>query len=76
MVENDFSEKVIYAYIEKGSEVSVNEEEDTLEIHFNEPGESEDITVQMIEFNQGSDIEMLRFYINGDETSLKSVIYE
>ncbi|WP_256440477.1 hypothetical protein [Jeotgalicoccus sp. WY2] len=26
MVENDFSEKVIYAYIEKGSEVSVNEE--------------------------------------------------
>lgn len=76
MVENDFSEKVIYAYIEKGSEVSVNEEKNTLEIHFNEPGESEDITLQMIEFNQGSDIEMLRFYINGNETSLKSVIYE
>ncbi|WP_026859856.1 hypothetical protein [Jeotgalicoccus psychrophilus] len=76
MVDNDLSENVIYAYIEKDSEVTVNENEDTLEIHFDEPGESEDIAVQMIEFSQGSEIEKFKFYINGVETQLKSLIYE
>lgn len=76
MVENDVSENVIYANIEKDSEVTVNEKEDTLEIHFEEPGESEDVTMQMIEFSQGPEIEKFKFYINGVEKQLKTLIYD
>lgn len=76
MVENDASESIIYAYIEKGSEVTVNEEENVLEVHFDEPSDSEDITLQTIEFNQNPEINTLKFYINGVETSLKSIIHE
>lgn len=76
MVENDSSESIIYAYIEKDSEVSLNEEDDTLEIHFDEPGESEDIALQTIEFKKDSKIDTLTFYINGVGTPLKSVIHE
>lgn len=74
MVENDSSESVIYTYIEKGSEVTVNKEKNVLEVYFDEPGESEDTSVQTIELNQDSEIDTLKFYINGVETSLKSVI--
>lgn len=76
MVESDKSENVIYANIEKDSEVTVNVKEDTLEIYFEEPGESEDVTVQIIEFTQGPEVEKLKFYINGVEKQLKTLIYE
>lgn len=45
-----------------------------LNIHFVEPDESKDITVQMIEFKPMSKIEILRFYINGNEASLKAML--
>lgn len=76
MVDSDSSENVIYAYIEKDSEVTVNEEGNVLNIHFYEPGESEDIAVQTIELNQSPAIDTLNFYINDDEAPLESIIYE
>ncbi|KKK35417.1 hypothetical protein WN59_00865 [Salinicoccus sediminis] len=76
LIQTESREQFIYAYVENGSEITVNEEDDTLKINFQEPNDGGDTILQMFELQTGDGIESLGFYINETEISVKEVIYE
>gem|GEM_PF-5294673 len=76
LIQTETREQFIYAYVENGSEVTVNEEDDTLKINFQEPNDGGDTILQMFELQMGDGIESLGFYINETDISVKEVIYE
>ncbi len=76
LIQNEAGERNIYAYIEKGSEIDVEEADDNvMDIRFDEPGESDDFILYTIALENDIENQTLNFYINGEETSVE-VIYE
>lgn len=76
LIQNEAGERNIYAYIEKGSEIDVEETDDNvMNIRFDEPGESDDFILYTIALENDIENQTLNFYLNGEETSVE-VIYE
>lgn len=67
--------QIIYAHVEKDTEVTADEEEDMLNIYFEEPGESDDLMLHSIEVQESTDEEVLNVYINDEEVSVE-VLHE
>lgn len=76
LIQNEAGERIIYAYIEKDSEVDVEEADDSvMNIRFVEPEESDDFILYTIALENDIENQTLNFYLNGEETSVE-VIYE
>lgn len=76
LIQNEAGERNIYAYIEKDSEIDVEEADDNvMDIRFDEPGESDDFILYTIALENNIKDQTLNFYLNGEETSVE-VIYE
>lgn len=76
LIQNEAGERNIYAYIEKDSEVDVEEADDNvMNIRFDEPKESDDFILYTIALENNIKDQTLNFYLNGEETSVE-VIYE
>lgn len=65
--------QIIYAYIEKDSDISISENESILSIYFEEPDESKNTSLQVLELEMADNVDILHFYINGEETSFETV---
>lgn len=76
LIQNEAGERIIYAYIEKDSEVDVEEADDNvMNIRLDEPEESDDFILYTIALENDIENQTLNFYLNGEETSVE-VIYE
>lgn len=76
IIQNKLGEQIIYAYMEKDSEIDVDETYDNvLNIHFKEPGENEDYILYTLEVQGSLENSTINFYLNGEENSAE-VIYE
>lgn len=75
VIETEDTDTTVYAYVETGTEVTVNEDGDTLNVHFEEPGESEELMLHSIDIDVDQEAYTLNFYINGESVNVVAYIY-
>jgi hypothetical protein len=73
VIETEDADTTVYAYVETGTEWKVDEEGDTLNVHFEEPGDGEELMLQSIEVDVDPDAYTLNFYINGESADAENI---
>lgn len=73
IIETENEETTVFAYVETGTEFKVDEEDDLLNIHFEEPGESEDLMLYSLDLEVDLDRYTVNFYINGESVEAENV---
>lgn len=74
VIETENGDTTVYAYVERETEVTVNEDGDTLNVHFEEPGEGEELMLHSIDVDVPQEGYTLNFYINGESVKVVSYI--
>lgn len=73
VIETEDAETTVYAYVETGTEWTVDEDGDALNVHFEEPGDSEDLMLHSIDVEVDLDKYTLNFYINGESVEAENI---
>ncbi|WP_097040898.1 hypothetical protein [Salinicoccus kekensis] len=73
VIETEDSDITVYAYVETGTEWTVDEDGDALNVHFEEPGAGEELMLHSIDVDVNLDAYTLNFYINGESVDAENI---